>query len=134
MTAIRIGLVVPSSNTTMETEVPELLLTRGRRWPPNGSPRTPAGSRCARVTPEELAAMNAASDRCADELADARCDVPGLRLSRRRHGRGPRARHVAAEQRLEKAAAAAGHELPVVTSAGALVHGLASAARAPGGA
>jgi maleate isomerase len=124
MTAIRIGLVVPSSNTTMETEVPELLRRRETVAPERF---TTHSSRVTmrKVTPEELAAMNAASDRCATELADARCDVLAYACLVAVMADGPGA-HVAAEQRLETAAAAAGHDMPVVTSAGALVHGLAT--------
>ncbi|MFD0346097.1 hypothetical protein ACFQ0M_08475 [Kitasatospora aburaviensis] len=42
MTTYRIGQIVPSSNVTMETEVPALLRAR-RRSPPSASPSTPAG-------------------------------------------------------------------------------------------
>jgi maleate isomerase len=124
MSAIRVGLVVPSSNTTMETEVPELLRRRASVAPERF---TTHASRVAlrRVTPEELAAMNAASDRCAGELADARCDVLAYACLVAVMAEGAGA-HVAAEQRLGKAAAAAGHDMPVVTSAGAMVEGLAA--------
>jgi maleate isomerase len=124
MSAIRVGLVVPSSNTTMETEVPALLRRRESVAPERF---TTHASRVTmrRVTPEELAAMNAASDRCAGELADARCDVLAYACLVAVMAEGPGA-HVAAEQRLEKAAAVAGHDMPVVTSAGAMVEGLAA--------
>jgi maleate isomerase len=124
MTAFRIGLVVPSSNTTMETEVPELLRRRETVAPERF---TTHASRVTmrKVTPEELAAMNAASDRCATELADARCDVLAYACLVAVMAEGPGA-HVGAERRLETAAAEAGHAMPVVTSAGALVHGIAA--------
>lgn len=122
--SIRVGLVVPSSNTTMETEVPQLLRRRESVAPQRFTCHTSRVT-MRRVTPEELARMNAASDRCAGELADARCDVLAYACLVAVMAEGPGA-HTAAEQRLEKAAAEAGHDLPVVTSAGALVDGLAA--------
>src|SRR5215471_12410890 len=70
----RIGQIVPSSNTTMETEVPALLRARET----TASERFTFHSsrmRMHRVTPEELAKMNTEGVRCAAELADARVDV-----------------------------------------------------------
>ena len=70
----RIGLIVPSSNTTMETEVPELL----RRQQEHGEQTFTfhaSRMRMQEVTKEALAKMDAESDRCALELTDARCDV-----------------------------------------------------------
>ena len=66
----RIGLIVPSSNVTMETELPELFGRRPERFTFHS-----ARMRMTQVTPEALAAMDAHSDRCAVELADAECDV-----------------------------------------------------------
>jgi maleate isomerase len=111
----RVGLVVPSSNTTMETEVPELL----RR---HSSSFTCHSSRVAmrQVTAEELARMNRESDRCAAELADARCDVLAYACLVAVMAEGPGA-HVAAEARLSTVAQA-----PVVSSAGALVAALST--------
>jgi maleate isomerase len=108
----------------METEIPELLRRRESVAPQRF---TTHASRVTmrRVTAEELAAMNAASDRCAGELSDARCDVLAYACLVAVMAEGAGA-HVAAEQRLEKAAVAAGHGMPVVTSAGALVDGLAA--------
>ena len=50
----RIGLIVPSSNTTMETELPELF--RRRAALPDGGDFTwhSARARMAHVTPDEL--------------------------------------------------------------------------------
>ena len=119
MTTYRVGLVVPSSNTTMETEVPELLRRRQQVSPQRF---TCHSSRVAmrQVTLQELARMNRDSDRCAEELADARCDVLAYACLVAIMAEGPGA-HVAAEQRLAAAAGLAGHEVPVVSSAGALV-------------
>jgi maleate isomerase len=111
----RVGLVVPSSNTTMETEVPELL----RRHPEQF---TCHSSRVAmrQVTAEELARMNRESDRCAAELADARCDVLAYACLVAVMAEGPGA-HVKTEARLAETANA-----PVVSSAGALVAALST--------
>src|SRR6058998_1117791 len=61
---LRIGLIVPSSNTTMETEIPALLRRREQMAPERF---TFHSSRMAmkRVSAEELARMDAESDRCA---------------------------------------------------------------------
>jgi maleate isomerase len=106
----------------MEAEVPELLRRHQQVSPVRF---TCHSSRVAmrRVTPEELARMNRDSDRCAAELADARCDVLAYACLVAVMAEGPRA-HVAAEQRLAAAAGRAGHVAPVVSSAGALVAGL----------
>jgi maleate isomerase len=55
----RIGLIVPSSNTTMETEVPSLLRERERERPGDRFAVHSARVRMQHVTPEELRAMNA---------------------------------------------------------------------------
>jgi len=120
---MRVGLIVPSSNTTMEIEVPELL----RRHPSAEFTTHASRVRLHQVTPEELYAMNRGSDRCAEELADARCDVLAYACLVAVMAEGPGA-HTEAEERLGKVAAEAGCAVPVVTSAGALVAGLAAIA------
>ena len=70
----RVGLIVPSSNVTMETEVPALL----SRHPAMAARAVTFHSSRAtlhRVDPESLRRMVTESDRCARELADARLDV-----------------------------------------------------------
>lgn len=124
MTTYRIGLVVPSSNTTMETEIPELLRRRERVAPERFTVHS-SRVRMRQVTPSELAQMNQASDRCAVELADARCDALAYACLVAVMAEGPGA-HAKAEARLAAAASEAGHDLSVVTSAGALVDGLAA--------
>jgi maleate isomerase len=106
----------------METEVPELLRRRQEVAPQRF---TCHSSRVAmrQVTPAELARMNRDSDRCATELADARCDILAYACLVAVMAEGPRA-HVAVEDRLAATAERAGHVLPVVSSAGALVAGL----------
>ena len=68
----RVGQIVPSSNTTMETEVPAMLqranVSAGFTF---HSSRAPMKT----VSKEELTAMNGHMTRCAAELADARMDV-----------------------------------------------------------
>jgi maleate isomerase len=75
-TAYRIGQIVPSSNTTMETEIPAILRAREAVAPERFTFHA-SRMRMRKVTPEELAAMDRDSDRCAIELADARVDVLG---------------------------------------------------------
>jgi maleate isomerase len=121
---LRIGMIVPSSNTTMETEVPAMLRLREAAAP--GSERfTFHSSRMAmrRVSPEALARMDAESDRCALELSDARCDALAYACLVAIMAAGPKY-HLAAEQRLSRTAAANGCNAPVITSAGALVDGI----------
>jgi maleate isomerase len=79
--------------------------------------------RMKRVTKEELAAMDADSDRCAAELADARVDVLGYAclVAIMSMGKGY---HCQSERRLHDVTAREGAPAPVVTSAGALVDGL----------
>src|SRR6266545_3190768 len=72
----RIGQIVPSSNTTMETELPAMFRAREGVAPERFTFHS-SRMRMKKVTREELAAMDADSDRCAAELADARVDVLG---------------------------------------------------------
>ncbi|MBA4313889.1 MAG: Asp/Glu racemase [Alcaligenaceae bacterium] len=118
----RIGQIVPSSNTTMETEIPAILRTReaveAERFTFHSS-----RMRMQHVTKEELAKMDADSDRCALELADARVDVLGYAclVAIMSMGLGY---HKKSEERLHGRTVEAGGPAPVVTSAGALVDGL----------
>src|SRR6267154_438904 len=119
-TALRIGQIVPSSNTTMETEIPRIL-----RASASGSRFTFHSSRMRmkRVTKEELAAMDADSDRCAIELSDAKVDILGYAclVAIMAMGKGY---HRQSESRLQQRTAENGAVVPVVTSAGALIAGL----------
>lgn len=72
----RIGQIVPSSNTTMETEIPAMLRAREAVEPERFTFHS-SRMRMKKVTKEELAAMDCDSDRCAIELSDARVDVLG---------------------------------------------------------
>lgn len=77
-----------------------------------------------RVTKEELAAMDADSDRCALELSDAAVDVLGYACLVAIMSMGP-GYHRQSEARLHGRTVENGRPAPVVTSAGALVDGLA---------
>src|SRR5881296_4375667 len=72
----RIGQIVPSSNTTMETEIPAMLRAREAVAPERFTFHS-SRMRMKKVTKEELEAMDADSSRCALELVDARVDVLG---------------------------------------------------------
>src|SRR5215510_15287011 len=118
----RIGQIVPSSNTTMETEIPAMLRLRETIRPERFTFHS-SRMRMKRVVKEELAAMDVESDRCATELSDARVDVLGYAclVAIMSMGKGY---HCQSEKRLHEVTAREGAPAPVVTSAGALVHGL----------
>jgi maleate isomerase len=76
--------------------------------------------RMKKVVKEELAAMDAESDRCALELSDARVDVLGyaclVAIMAMGHGY-----HRVSQERLRSRTVENGGAAPVITSAGALV-------------
>lgn len=119
---IRIGQIVPSSNTTMETEIPAMLRAREAIHPERF---TFHGSRMRmhKVTPEELAAMNQQGLRCAAELADARVDVMSTACLVAIMAQGP-GYHRQVETDFGRIVAENGASSRVMTSAGALIHGL----------
>jgi maleate isomerase len=118
----RIGQIVPSSNTTMETEIPAIFRMRETVAPERFTFHS-SRMRMKKVTKEELEAMDRDSDRCAIELADARMDVLGYAclVAIMSMGKGY---HRVSEGRLHQCTAEAGGAAPIVTSAGALVEGL----------
>ncbi|MGQ9369577.1 maleate cis-trans isomerase family protein [Azospirillum sp. ST 5-10] len=118
----RIGQIVPSSNTTMETEIPAMLDAHARA---HGTRFTFHSSRMRMktVVKEELAAMDAESDRCAVELSDARVDVLGYACLVAIMSMG-KSYHRVSQDRLHARTAENGGAAPVVTSAGALVDAL----------
>jgi maleate isomerase len=118
----RIGQIVPSSNVTMETEIPALFRARETVAPERFTFHS-SRMRMKKVTAEELAAMDAQSLKCAVELSDARVDVMGYAclVAIMSMGRGY---HCVSETNLEEESAKNGSPTPVVTSAGALVKGL----------
>jgi maleate isomerase len=123
---IRVGQIVPSSNTTMETEVPAFL----NRFASTGSDVTftyhSSRMRMKHVKKEELAAMDADSHRCARELSDAPIDVAGYACLVAIMAMGP-GYHRTSEQTLARIAAEEGRAFPVITSAGALIEELKAA-------
>ena len=118
----RIGQIVPSSNTTMETEVPTILHARERLYPERFTFHS-SRMRMHRVTTEELARMNVEGERCAAELADARVDVMSTACLVALMAMGP-GYHLRAEAAMAEQVRAGGSEAAVMTSAGALLEGL----------
>jgi maleate isomerase len=106
----------------METEIPQMLRIRetiaAERFTFHSS-----RMRMMRVIKEELEAMDQDSDRCAAELTDARVDVIGYAclVAIMSMGKGY---HKESEKRLGTVANNQGVDIPIVTSAGALVQGL----------
>ena len=119
----RIGQIVPSSNTTMETEVPAMLLAHQIARPEDRFTFHSSRMRMKHVVKEELAAMDAESDRCALELSDARVDVLGyaclVAIMAMGHGY-----HRVSQKRLTERTASNDATAPVITSAGALIEAL----------
>lgn len=116
----RVGLIVPSSNVTMEQEIPALLRARGGSYSFHSS-----RMRMQRVTPEELRDMDAQAERCVLELADAQCGVFAYACLIAVMVQGPGA-HRRVEERLQRTAAATDSPARVISSAGALVDRLAA--------
>ena len=119
---LRIGQIVPSSNTTMETEIPAMLRAREAIAPERFTFHS-SRARMHRVSKEELIAMNKEGVRCAAELADARVDLMStaclVAIMAMGHGH-----HRVVEAELREAARANRCEAKIMTSAGALVDGL----------
>lgn len=120
-TAFRIGMIVPSSNTTMEAEVPGLL----RNLAPDDCRFTFHGARVRmlHVRQEDLVRMNADAGRAMTELMDAPLDAVAFACLVAIMAMGD-GHHRTAEAELVALAQAAGRDTPVVTSAGALVEEL----------
>lgn len=122
MKTFRVGQIVPSSNVTMETEIPALLRAREMVSPERFTFHS-SRMRMKHVTKEELAAMDADSDHCALELSDAGVDVMGyaclVAIMSMGHGY-----HRRSAERLTQVTKDNDMPAPVITSAGALVEGL----------
>ena len=119
MNAHRIGLVVPSSNVTVETEMPaQLQRHRSARFSFHST-----RMRMHTVSPEELRAMNAQRGRCVDEIGDAGVDAVMyaclVALMAQGAGEHQRTESAVVEQLGER-----GLTPRVTSSAGALVHAL----------
>lgn len=121
-TPSRVGLVVPSSNTTMETELPELFR---RQTAATGHAYTFHSARAAMrtVNEEELAAMVGKSAECAVAVSDAHVDVIAYAclVAVMAGGLGV---HRESERIIAEAAAENGRPAAVLSSAGALVRTL----------
>ena len=118
----RIGQFVPSSNVTMETEIPALLRAREQVLPERFTFHS-SRMRMKNVSMEELASMDAESDRCALELSDAAVDVMGYAclVAIMSMGKGY---HRESEARLFEITKQNDSPCPIVSSAGALIEGL----------
>lgn len=118
----RIGLIVPSSNTTMETELPELFR---RQAEATGHHYTFHSARATmkRVDREELLAMVGRAAECAAAVSDADVAVIAYACLVAVMAQGPGA-HADSERAIADAARDNGHSAEVVSSAGALVRTL----------
>lgn len=123
MTDYHVGLIVPSSNLTMETELPRMLSARERLLPDERFIFHASRMRMKHVTPEQLRAMNAQTERSAGELADADPDVVASACLVAIMAQGPKF-HCTAEADIARGLAAGGSAAPVVSSAGALLNGI----------
>ena len=119
----RVGLLVPSSNTTMETEVPALLRARELVRPDDTFTFHSARLRMEDVTPEGLRTMNEQTERATTELADLRPDVVATACLVAIMAQGPGS-HCAAQAEIESILEREHAPAPVVSSAGALVDAL----------
>ncbi len=119
----RIGMIVPSSNLTMETELPRMMREREQVLPGERFTFHSSRMRMKHVTPEELARMNAQTERASLELADARPDVVASACLVAIMAQGP-GYHCHAEAQITGVLQGEGLDVPVVSSAGALLRGL----------
>ncbi|GAA5040803.1 maleate isomerase [Thermocatellispora tengchongensis] len=124
MNASRVGLIVPSSNTTMETELPELFRRQsaatGHRYTFHSARAT-----MKNVNTAELLAMVGRAAECASAVSDADVDVIAYACLVAVMAQGPGA-HRHSEKVIAEAAERNGHPAAVVSSAGALVRALGS--------
>ena len=120
--SFRIGLVVPSSNTTMETELPEML----RKQRDQDAPRFTFHSsrmRMKKVSAEELSAMNAQADRCTTEVSDAGVDAAAYACLVAVMSQGP-SHEKKLRKHLTEVIQQGSPAAEMVTSAGALIDGI----------
>lgn len=115
----RVGLIVPSSNVTMETEIPALLHARELVRPDRFTFHS-SRMRLKCVSKEELERMDDDSVRCATELSDAAVEVQAyaclVAIMSRGHGY-----HKTSQKRLFEATKQNGTPTPSINSAGALI-------------
>jgi maleate isomerase len=118
----RVGLIVPSSNTTMETELPELFRRQSKATGHSYSFHS-ARARLKNVTTAELAAMVGKAAECSTSVSDADVNVIAYACLVAVMAQGPGA-HEGSEAVIARAAADNGHPAAVTSSAGALVRTL----------
>ena len=118
----RVGLIVPSSNVTMETEIPALLRNREEIFSDRFTFHS-SRMRMKSVVKEELERMDDDSVRCAFELSDAAVEVQAYACLVAIMSRGM-GYHKVSQQRLYDATVANGLPTPIVSSAGAFVDSL----------
>ncbi|OEU86441.1 Asp/Glu racemase [Streptomyces abyssalis] len=116
-------MIVPSSNLTMETELPRMLREREAADPSDRFVFHSSRMRMQKVTPEQLREMNAQTERASLELADARPDVVATACLVAIMAQGP-GHHCTAEDEITSVLKGQGAEVPVVSSAGALLSGI----------
>lgn len=119
MTSHRIGLIVPSSNVTVETEMPAIL----GRHPISKFSFHSARMRMHTVSPEQLRAMNAQRERCVMEIADASPEAIIYACLVAVMVGGP-GEHRRVESLVAEQLATGGSEARIRSSAGALVEAL----------
>jgi maleate isomerase len=121
----RIGQIVPSSNITMEKEIPAMFASYMNDHPEHTFTFHSSRVRMHKVVAEELERMNRDMGRCAVELADARVDVlsTACLVAIMCMGQGY---HRSAAQALRDAIGESTARPEVMTSAGALVDELKS--------
>ncbi|EME66933.1 maleate cis-trans isomerase [Rhodococcus ruber BKS 20-38] len=115
----RIGLVVPSSNVTVETEMPAVL----GRHPSAAFSFHSSRMRMQAVSPEQLRAMNAQRERCILELGDAGVDAVLYACLVALMSVGP-GEHQRVEGLVAEQLATGGSDAAVRSSAGALIEAL----------
>lgn len=116
---IRIGLVVPSSNVTVETEMPLLLGRHASAVFAFHASRM----RMHTVSPEQLRAMNSQRERCVLELGDAGVDALLYACLIALMVGGP-GEHQRVEASITEQLSTGGADAAVLSSAGALITGL----------
>jgi maleate isomerase len=119
----RIGMIVPSSNLTMETELPRMFWRREQVIPEERFTFHSSRMRMKHVTPEELRRMNAQTERASLELADVRPDVVASACLVAIMAQGANY-HCTAEDEITTVLRSQGVHAPVLSSAGALLRGL----------
>lgn len=116
----RVGLIVPSTNVTVETEIPRILQRAGLEFSFHSS-----RMRMHEVTPAELRAMNAQRERCVLEIGDAGVEVVLYACLVAIMAMGP-GHHRDAEFRIAEQLGSGGSDTKVLSSAGALLQGLSA--------